>query len=70
MLLTVIVDMSITSDHDGHLPGDADAAIRELYGGHAGALHLYVERFCTDRASADDIVQETFIRACPQGSAV
>jgi RNA polymerase sigma-70 factor (ECF subfamily) len=42
---------------------DADAAIRQLYACHAEALHGYVERFCPDRASADDIVQETFIRA-------
>ena len=63
-LLIVIVGMcAITSDHDGQLPGDADAAIRQLYCRHADALHAYVERFCTDRASADDIVQETFIRA-------
>jgi RNA polymerase sigma-70 factor (ECF subfamily) len=41
----------------------ADAAIRELYARHAVALHGYVARFCPDRASADDIVQETFIRA-------
>jgi RNA polymerase sigma-70 factor (ECF subfamily) len=54
---------AITSDHDGQLPGDADAAIRQLYCRHADALHVYVERFCADRASADDIVQETFIRA-------
>jgi RNA polymerase sigma-70 factor, ECF subfamily len=54
---------AITSDPDGQLPADADAAIRQLYGGHAEALHGYVERFCTDRASADDVVQETFIRA-------
>jgi RNA polymerase sigma-70 factor (ECF subfamily) len=45
------------------LPADADAAIRQLYSRHARALHGYVERFCPDRASADDIVQETFIRA-------
>ena len=43
--------------------GDPDAAIRELYADHAKALHGYVERFCPDRTSADDIVQETFIRA-------
>jgi RNA polymerase sigma-70 factor (ECF subfamily) len=42
---------------------DADAAIRQLYAQHARALHSYVERFCPDRASADDVVQETFIRA-------
>jgi len=41
----------------------ADAAIRQLYARHAVALHGYVARFCPDGASADDIVQETFIRA-------
>ena len=45
------------------LPGDADAAIRQLYSDHAQALFSYVRRFCPDQASADDIVQETFIRA-------
>ena len=47
----------------GELPGDPDAAIRHLYSRHAKALHGYVGQFCPDRASADDIVQETFIRA-------
>jgi len=47
----------------GELPGDPDAAIRQLYSHHAKVLHGYVEQFCLDRASADDIVQETFIRA-------
>ena len=47
----------------GGLPGDPDAAIRQLYSRYARALHGYVEQFCPDRASADDIVQETFIRA-------
>ena len=47
----------------GELPRDADAAVRQLYLLHAKALHSYVQRFCPDRASADDIVQETFIRA-------
>ena len=54
---------AITSDPGGQLPADADAAIRQLYCCHAEALHVYVERFCTDRTSADDVVQETFIRA-------
>jgi len=45
------------------LPGDTDAAVRQLYLRHARALHGYVGRFCPDQASADDIVQETFIRA-------
>ncbi len=55
---------AITNDDPGgELPGDADAAIRQLYRLHAVALHGYVERFCADRASADDVVQEAFIRA-------
>jgi RNA polymerase sigma-70 factor (ECF subfamily) len=54
---------AITSDPGGQLPADADAAIRQLYSSHAEALHVYVERFCADRTSADDVVQETFIRA-------
>ncbi|HWG61281.1 MAG TPA: sigma-70 family RNA polymerase sigma factor [Streptosporangiaceae bacterium] len=45
------------------LAGDPDAAIRQLYACHAEALHGYVLRFCPDQLSADDIVQETFIRA-------
>jgi RNA polymerase sigma-70 factor, ECF subfamily len=63
-LLFVLVDMLAISDKvGGELAGDADAAIRQLYARHAQALRRYVERFCPDRASADDIVQETFIRA-------
>ena len=54
---------AITNAARGQLPADADAAIRELYSCHAKALHGYVEKFCPDRAGADDIVQETFIRA-------
>lgn len=64
VLLSVIVGMSaITHSSSDQPPGDADAAIRLLYSQHASALRSYVERFCPDRASADDIVQETFIRA-------
>ena len=63
-LLFVLADMSaITRDPGGQLPADIDAAIRQLFCRHAEALHVYVERFCTDRTSADDVVQETFIRA-------
>jgi RNA polymerase sigma-70 factor, ECF subfamily len=54
---------AITRPPRGELPSDADAAIRQLYAHHAGALRVYVERFCPDRGSADDIVPETFIRA-------
>ena len=64
LLLSVLVDMTtITDPSRGELSGDTDAVIRELYSQHAKALHGYVEQFCQDRASADDIVQETFIRA-------
>ena len=64
LLLSVLVDMVATTQAPGgELPGDPDAAIRQLYSHYARALHGYVERFCPDRASADDIVQETFIRA-------
>jgi RNA polymerase sigma-70 factor (ECF subfamily) len=63
-LLAVIVNMrTITDAPRGELPGDADAAIRQLYSHHAKALRGFVDRFCPDRASADDVVQETFIRA-------
>src|SRR5260221_7465758 len=54
---------AITHASRGELPGDADAAIRQLYSCHAEALRGYAERFCHGSASADDIVQETFIRA-------
>ena len=54
---------AITQASSDQHPGDTDAALRDLYAQHARALHCYVERFCPDRASADDIVQETFIRA-------
>jgi RNA polymerase sigma-70 factor (ECF subfamily) len=47
----------------GELPPNADAAVRLLYSRHADALRAYVVRFCPGRASADDIVQETFMRA-------
>jgi RNA polymerase sigma-70 factor, ECF subfamily len=64
VLLSVLVDMdAITDDSPDGLSGDPDAVIRQLYSRYAKALHGYVAQFCPDRASADDIVQETFIRA-------
>jgi RNA polymerase sigma-70 factor, ECF subfamily len=54
---------AITQAPGGKLPGDPDAAIRQLYSHYASALRAYVQQFFPDRASADDIVQETFIRA-------
>jgi RNA polymerase sigma-70 factor, ECF subfamily len=55
--------LAISETAGGELAGDTDAEIRQLYASHARALRRYVERFCPDGASADDIVQETFIRA-------
>jgi RNA polymerase sigma-70 factor, ECF subfamily len=64
LLLSVIVDVTTNTDVPrSDLLDDADDAIRQLYFHHATALHGYVRRFCPDQASADDIVQETFIRA-------
>jgi RNA polymerase sigma-70 factor, ECF subfamily len=64
LLLSVLVVMAAAADAPrGGLGGDPDAAIRQLYSRYAKALRGYVEQFCPDRASADDIVQETFIRA-------
>ena len=54
---------AITDEPPDGLSGDPDAVIRRLYSHYAKALHGYVDQFCPDRASADDIVQETFIRA-------
>jgi RNA polymerase sigma-70 factor (ECF subfamily) len=39
-----------------------DDALRQLYAGNATAVRAYIRRFTSD-AQADDIVQETFIRA-------
>jgi RNA polymerase sigma-70 factor (ECF subfamily) len=50
---TGYLDRSSTSD---------DEALRQMYTDNAPALRAYVRRFTTD-AQADDIVQETFIRA-------
>ena len=64
LLLSVLVVMILSVDESrGELSRDADAEIRQLYARHAVALRGYVGRFCPDKASADDIVQETFIRA-------
>ena len=63
-LLSVLAGMAATADAPADGPGgDPDAAIRGLYSHYAKTLHDYAEQFCPDRASADDIVQETFIRA-------
>jgi len=45
---------------------DADDALRDLYAEHGQALLVYAERFTADRGRAEDIVQETFLRAWRQ----
>ena len=40
-----------------------DDALRALYAQHGAALLAYAERFTNDRGRAEDIVQETFLRA-------
>jgi RNA polymerase sigma-70 factor (ECF subfamily) len=42
---------------------DTDAALQTLYRDHRAALLAYAERFTADRGRAEDIVQETFVRA-------
>jgi RNA polymerase sigma-70 factor (ECF subfamily) len=40
-----------------------ETALRALYTGHARVLLAYAERFTGDRGLAEEIVQETFLRA-------
>ena len=46
-----------------HSADSSEAALRELYRDHAPALLRYAQWFTDDRASAEDAVQETFLRA-------
>ncbi|MFT2816467.1 sigma-70 family RNA polymerase sigma factor [Leifsonia sp. A12D58] len=45
------------------MPDDEAALLRTLYDEHAGALWRYVVHLTGDRAWAEDIVQETLLRA-------
>lgn len=47
----------------GQSAADADAALRTLYAEHGAALLAFAERYTADRGRAEDIVQETFLRA-------
>ncbi|MCW2648198.1 MAG: polymerase [Pseudonocardiales bacterium] len=40
-----------------------DDALKTLYADHGRALLAYAERFTNDRGRAEDVVQETFLRA-------
>jgi RNA polymerase sigma-70 factor (ECF subfamily) len=42
---------------------DVDAAMRALYAEHARVLRAYCQRFTGDDGLAEEIVQETFVRA-------
>ncbi len=48
---------------DPEASSDSETLVSDLYSCHAQALRGYVERYCRDSANAEDIVQETFIRA-------
>ncbi len=72
VLLPVLVDMLIASPASappresaggGGSSFDPDTALRVLYDEHALYLLGYAERFAADRGSAEDAVQETFLRA-------
>jgi RNA polymerase sigma-70 factor (ECF subfamily) len=55
---------SVLSHPQGpHSAGSSEAALRALYRDHAVALLAYAEWFAGDRPSAEDAVQETFLRA-------
>lgn len=45
------------------MPPDDDARLTALYDAHAGPVWRYVVRLTGDRAGADDVVQETLLRA-------
>jgi RNA polymerase sigma-70 factor (ECF subfamily) len=54
------------ADPPDHITKNADDALRALYAQHGQALLAYAERFTADRGRAEDIVQETFLRAWRQ----
>jgi len=45
------------------MPPDDDARLGALYDAHAAPIWRYVVRLTGDRAAADDVVQETMLRA-------
>lgn len=45
------------------MPADDEARLTALYDAHAGPVWRYVVRLTGDRAGADDVVQETLLRA-------
>jgi RNA polymerase sigma-70 factor (ECF subfamily) len=51
------------ADPTDHITTSADDALRALYAEHGPALLAYAERFTADRGRAEDVVQETFLRA-------
>lgn len=54
---------TLESPSDRRGTGDESRAVQDLYDGHAGALLRYVFRLTGDRARAEDVVQETLLRA-------
>jgi RNA polymerase sigma-70 factor (ECF subfamily) len=52
-----------TEPRHGDVPLSQDDALRVLYAEHGHAVLAYAEGFTGDRGRAEDIVQETFLRA-------
>ncbi len=53
----------VRSVADNPGPHDAEILIRELYAEHGRSLLAYATRLTGDRAAAEDVVQETLLRA-------
>jgi RNA polymerase sigma-70 factor (ECF subfamily) len=62
-VLVVMLTDSRRADPPRPLTNSPDDALRNLYAQHGAALLAYAERFTADRGRAEDIVQETFLRA-------
>jgi RNA polymerase sigma-70 factor (ECF subfamily) len=75
-VISTALRATITATHHGTLAptrgepaavtsagGDADAFIRSLYVEHSASVHAKVNRILSDRHHAEDVVQETMLRA-------
>jgi RNA polymerase sigma-70 factor (ECF subfamily) len=67
-LLDVLVVMLTNEATDTGTPtrADRDDVLRTLYAEHGRAVFCYAARFTADRGRAEDVVQETFLRAWRQ----
>jgi RNA polymerase sigma-70 factor, ECF subfamily len=67
-LLDVLVVMLTNEASDTGTPtsADRDDVLRTLYAEHSRAVFSYAVHFTADRGQAEDVVQETFLRAWRQ----